>query len=397
MNRLLILLLVCLPVRALAAPPYHPQGICAGFPRLDLASLPGTCVGLVAKGLRFPRGIAVAGHDVYVVEMGGWVKGRGALLRFADDGKAPPQTLLTGLDEPNGIAIAPDGTIYLGLLGRVARLRLAGGKATLEDVITFLPDTGRHPLTALVVEPDGALDINIGSATNNCEGPGKTPPNPAKPCPETAATPPRASIARFMPQPGKILRFQDAQILATGLRNAIGLAILPDGKLAAAVNARDFINLADPHLSDENEPRDTLDIIKPGADYGWPYCFDENRPSPEYPQFDCAKMTRPSVLLAPHAAPLGLLVYRGAGIAALKDTLLIPYHGYRAQGHRLMAMTLNAQGLPEGEPWQVIWGWNGKPGQAPMGSPVSLAELPDGSVLITEDHNGTLLRLAPLS
>ena len=108
-------------------------------------------------------------------------------------------------------------------------------------------------------------------------------------------------------------------------------------------------------------------------------------------------MTRPSVLLAPHAAPLGLLVYRGAGIAALKDTLLIPYHGYRAQGHRLMAMTLNAQGLPEGEPWQVIWGWNGKPGQAPMGSPVSLAELPDGSVLITEDHNGTLLRLAPLS
>ena len=62
-----------------------------------------------------------------------------------------------------------------------------------------------------------------------------------------------------------------------------------------------------------------------------------------------------------------------------------------------MAMTLNAQGEPEGEPWQVIWGWNGKPGQAPMGSPVSLAELPDGSVLITEDHNGTLLRLAPLS
>lgn len=398
MHRLLgiVLALFLIPTCfAHAAPAYRLEGRCAGFPRLALASLPGTCVGLVAKGLGFPRGVAVWKHDVYVVDMGAWRPGHGRLLRLGEDGTGAPEVLLTGLDEPNALAVAPDGTIYIGMLGRIAKLDFSGSKAVLTDVVTGLPDTGRHPLAALTVAADGSLYINIGSGTDHCETPDKQPPNPALPCPESAASPPRASIIHITPKPGVVLHWRDAQIVATGLRNSMGLAFLPNGGLVAAVNARDFINLADPSLSDEEEPHDTLDIIQPGANYGWPYCFDDNRPSPEYPHYDCSKMTAPSFLLPPHAAPLGLLVYQGNAIPALKSTLIIPYHGYRAQGHRLMAMGLNQAGDPQGAPRQVIWDWNLHPGQNPLGSPVALAELSDGSLLITEDHNGTLLRLAP--
>jgi hypothetical protein len=59
-----------------------------------------------------------------------------------------------------------------------------------------------------------------------------------------------------------------------------------------------------------------------------------------------------------------------------------------------MALRITPQGVA-GPLVPVIWGWDFALGAHPQGSPVALAELPDGSVLITEDHNGTLLRLAP--
>ena len=183
--------------------------------------------------------------------------------------------------------------------------------------------------------------------------------------------------------------FGKAQLVASGLRNSMGLAVMPDGALVAAVNARDAINRADPSLSDALLPHDTLDVIKPGADYGWPYCFDNGRPSPEYRAHDCKATLPPTLLLPPHAAPLGLIVYHGTKLPALDGHLIMPYHGYRAGGHRIMSLALQPLGTPE----MLVGGWDAG-AQGPMGSPVSVAEMADGGVLITEDHNGTLLRLS---
>lgn len=377
-----------------AESPYQTAGLCAGYPRVDLQSIPGTCVGLVRSGLGFARGVAVLGQDVFVADMGGWGRGRGRLLRLKDFGQAAPEVLLTGLDEPNGLEVGPDGQLYLGFGGRIARVNLSGDGTTLTDVVTGLPSTGRHPLTAFIIAPDGSIYINIGSATNNCERRGGARPDPALPCPETEAAPPRGAILHVILMPGRAVSWTAASVFATGLRNSVALALLPDGRVVAAVNARDYINLADPRLSDDNLPHDTLDVIRPGADYGWPYCFDNNRPSPEYPNFDCARMQPPGFLLPPHAAPLGMIVYRGAQLPGLSGMLLIGYHGYRAGGHRLVAMPIPPTGGPAGPPRDVIWGWQFRAGAGPLGSPVGLAELPDGNVLITEDKNGTLLCLA---
>jgi len=368
---------------------YRTQGQCGGFPRVALSTAPGICAGLVAEHLGFARGVAVIGDTIYVLDMGGWRPQHGRLLRLGHGGHEAPETLRSFLDQPSALIAAADGTLYAGLLDRVMRIDPRATPPTFTDIVTGLPGTGRHPLTALALAPDGTLYVNVGSATDHCEAADGTPPDPAKPCPETSTTPPRAAILRIPPAPRPVA-WEKAQVYATGLRNSPALAVLPDGALAAGVNARDFIDLADPHLSDEKLPHDTFEVITPGATYGWPYCFDENLPSPEYKHHDCRVFHTPTLLLPPHAAPVGMLVYRGAALAGLSGRLILTLHGYRTAGHRLVSLPIP----PAGAPTELIWNWQENPGQNPQGAPTGLAEMEDGSLLVTEDHHGTLLRLA---
>jgi glucose/arabinose dehydrogenase len=387
--------LVAFAGAARAAEAYATAGDCDGFPRVHLETQTGACVGLVATHLGFARGVAAIGPDVYVADMGGWHKGRGRLLKLGDHGKAAAVVLLKGLDEPNALALGPGGSLYVGMLGKIIRVDpgAADPAGSVRNIVTGLPVDGRHPLAALAVAPDGSLFVNVGSATDHCEH-DDSPPDPAKACPETVAPGPRGVILHLMPANEPV----DARTLAPfarGLRNSMALAIAPSGSLIAAVNARDAIDQADPSLSDADLPHDTFDRVEQGADYGWPYCFDNNRPSPEYPRFDCTAKHAPSFLLPPHAAPLGMLIYRGASLAGLDRQAIIALHGYRDQGHRLVALSVDADGQPSGQIENLISGWDVKKGDHPQGAPVGVFEQPDGSILITEDHNGTLLRLAP--
>lgn len=376
---------------------YSTAGDCDGFPRTDLKAAPGLCVGLVATHLGFARGIIALGTDVYLADMGGWRKKHGRILRLPQSGRGKPQVVLSGLDEPNGLAPGPGGSLYVGVLGKVIRFdpKAADPAGSVRDVVTGLPDTGRHPLAALTVAPDGTLFINVGSATDHCEKADGSAPDAAQPCPEAVAAPSRGTILRVVPGDSPV----DAGTLkpyASGLRNSMALAVLPGGQLLAASNARDYINRADPALSDEDLPHEPLNRIEQGADYGWPYCYDDRLPSPEYPKSGCGSKHAPTLLLPPHAAPLGMLLYRGKGLAGLDGRLLIAYHGYRAKGHRIVSLALDGQGNPRGQPEDLVAGWDYAEGAHPQGSPVSIWQMDDGSVLISEDHNSSLLRLAVL-
>jgi glucose/arabinose dehydrogenase len=385
------------PAAAAPAPLYQTAGDCDGYPRLTLQTPPGLCVGLVASGLGFARGVAAQGNAIYVADMGGWHANHGRILRLDRRDPHKLTVLLRGLNEPNGLVPGPDGNLYVGLSGKLIRFdpRAADPAASIREVLTGLPTRGRHPLAAMAFAADGSLYVNVGSATDHCEGAGGGAPDPAQPCPELQETPPRAAILHFRPGGAPV----DAHTLrpyATGLRNSMALAMLPNGRLLTADNARDYINRVDPSLSDEELPHEPLDLVEEGGDYGWPYCYDDRRPSPEYPKADCAAKHRPDLLLPAHAAPLGMLLLRPDSLPGLGGQLLIGYHGYRAKGHRLVSLALDGQGLPRGEPQDLVWGWDYADGQHPQGSPLGLWQMDDGSVLISEDHNGSLLRLAAL-
>lgn len=393
-----LVLALLVPFAAFAdtgAKSYATAGDCDGFPAVALTTAPGLCVGLVAEGLGHARGVATIDADVFVVDMAAWESHKGRLLKLSDGGRHPPEVVLRDLWQPNAVVRGPGRTLYVGITGQVLQVDpyAADPAGSARVVVDGLPTPGRHPVPSLAVGTDDALFVNVGSATDNCHAAGGKLPDPKAACPETQESPPRGSMLRF-PARATPWHAGEQPPYARGLRNSMAMAVLPDGRLAVAVNSRDGINRANPALPDVTLPHELLTVVQPGGDYGWPYCYDQRVPSPEYAGFDCAARLAPDMLLPAHAAPLGMLLYRGDRLPGLDGKLVIGYHGYRQTGHRLVAVTLSRDGRPNGTPTELVTDWDQREGSHPQGSPVGIVEASDGSVYIAEDHSGALLRLA---
>src|SRR5262249_59643745 len=115
--------------------------------------------------------------------------------------------------------------------------------------------------------------------------------------------PRRAAIVRYNADGSGEERF------AGGLRNPAGLAVHPiTGALWTTVNERDWAGGA--------APPDYVTEVRRGASYGWPACFAEGGALRRDLAFgnaaDCRDGARPSLELAPHAAPPGLAFYTRA-------------------------------------------------------------------------------------
>lgn len=381
---------------SLAAPAYKASGRCDGFPKVALTTRQGSCVGLVGSGLGFPRGLAEHRGDIYITDLGSRAPGKGRLLRVRLDRPWKPVVVLSKLDRPGAIVAGADGYFYIAESGRIIRFNPdhPDPAASVEPVVTGLPTDGLHNLPGLAIAQQGGLFISIGSASDNCEDALGRRPSANRPCPELSASPPRGSILFLVPGAARPLAAKSVEVYATGIRNALALAQLPNGVLLAASNGRDNIDSVDPRLSDEKLPHDLLLKVAARSRHGWPYCFDLGRPSPEYPRANCRQYVRPAMLLPPHAAPLAMLAYRGTTIAGARGKLVLAYHGYRSTGHRIVAVSLDAKGEPVGPSVDLVLGWRAVRPIRPQGAPVAMLELADGSILILEDRNATLLRLA---
>jgi glucose/arabinose dehydrogenase len=294
----------------------------------------------------------------------------GQVVRLVDNGHGVADSVIvfaSGLDGPHGLAFH-GGALYVA--GRAGVVRVAGGART---VLNHYSGGGAHWSRTIVFGDgaDSAMYVSIGSSCNLC----------------VEKDSDRAVVMRYDTDGSH------GRVFARGLRNAVGLAIAPgNGALWATVNERD--NIEPNH---ENLPPDRLDIVTDGGDYGWPYCYGDHMPNPEYG--DAARCQReiPPVLgFQAHSAPLGLTFLRGATTfpASYRGDILVAFHGSWNRriptGDKVVRVRLEggkAVGYDD-----FITGWQRNNGSR-WGRPVDVVVARDGSVLVSDDLAGTIFRV----
>jgi glucose/arabinose dehydrogenase len=384
------LALPCAPARADQQGPYPVSGTCGGLPKVAVHTAPGLCVGLVASGLKFPRGVLpLKDGTVLVAEMIGWGSKNGRITALTPDGKGgyTKKLILKGLKQPHGLVQGPDGKIYVGVVGGIGRFDLGKPEKTVEDVIggkaavKGLPGDGRHPLVSLIFTKRKTLLVNVGSASNNCEHANGDLPQADQICPETRA-PAGHGLVREVEFDWETGKAKGWTVFAEGMRNSLALVEYPEsGVVLQGENSRDSIDDVMPELPNDNDlPPDEINVLVAGGRYGWPYCYGANIPSPEYLHWNCTGYHPPYIPLPAHSAPLGMAYWDGG--------LVVGYHGYRDTGHRIVWFPIDSDGKPRNAPKELVLEWVN-----PDGAPTDLKVGADGALYVTEDRNGTVLRV----
>ena len=392
---------------------------------------PGFCATIFADSIGHARHIVVAPNgDVYVNTWSGQYFGGdkgpagGYLVMLRDtthDGRADVvarfgATADSGGHGGTGIALH-GGALYAEESGAIVRYTLpeSGGVPTDPPVavVTGLPLNGDHPMHPFAIDSSGVMYVDLGSASNACQFTNRVPNSPGhNPCTELRT---RGGIWAY--EVNKTNQtFSPANRFATGIRNAVGIAIDGQGKLWSTQHGRDQLYENWPKLYNsqqgQNLPAEELLSIEKGADYGWPRCyFDGDQQklvlAPEYGGdggkmvSDCREKQPPAAFFPAHWAPDGLLFYTGGNFPArYRNGAFIAFHGSwnRAPGpqggYQVVFQPLSS-GKASGNFESFANGFAGGVMQpdAAKHRPVGLAQGPDGSLYITDDKAGRVWRV----
>jgi len=365
-------------------------------------------VSLFASGLENPRLTRVAPNgDVFVAET---AAGRLRVLVPGEGGAVPRSVdvFAKDLDAPFGIAFHPPGGdpawLYVATRNSVLRFpyrsgdRVARGRP--EVIVRALsPTSGGHSTRDVVFSADGArMFVSVGSGSNAGQRLERKTPEQAQ---EWEREHGLGSAWGEEEQRADVLVFAkaggEARTYATGLRNCVGMAIHPQtGDLWCSVNERDGLG--------DDLPPDFVTRVREGAFYGWPWYYIGEHEDPRLPRARtdlAAKVSIPDVLLEAHSAPLQMTFYPAAGgsgafPAAYRGDGFVALHGSwnrsRRTGYKVIRVLLR-DGVPTGEYEDFLTGFVVDDRQV-WGRPVGVAVAADGALLVTEDGNGTIWRIA---
>jgi glucose/arabinose dehydrogenase len=371
---------------------------------------PGFAVTLLASGLDGPRLLRAAPNgDIFVAETR---RGRVRVLRLAEGGAGLAENAVFAgdLNGPFGIAFYPLGEnpqwIYVGELNSVVRIPYRSGDLRargLPEVVVpqLAATTGGHTTRDVAFSLDGRrMFVSIGSGSNVGVGmPAKTPDEirawEASHARGSAwgYEADRAEIAQTDPEGRRPLR-----IFASGVRNAVGLAVQPaTGELWASTNERDA-------LGDDLVP-DYITHVREGGFYGWPWYYLGRHEDPRHPgaRPDLAgEVIVPDVPVQAHSASLELTFYplKADGVAAFpreyRGDIFAAFHGSWNRTGRTGTKVVRVRlkdGVATGEYEDFLTGFVIDDGHV-WGRPVGVTVAADGALLVTDDGNGTLWRVA---
>lgn len=371
-------------------------------PRDALPKVPaGFEISNFASGLEGPRLLRTAPNgDVFIAEM---QSNRIRVLR-AKPGAPHAETVsifTTNVSFPFGIGFYPAGPdpqwVYVANTDSVVRFPYRNGdleaRGPAEKVVASLP-SGGHVTRDLVFSRDGTrMFVSVGSQSNSDMSRKSAADAVAWDQQQGATGAPwgdereRAAVLSFTPEG------RDRKLYATGLRNCVGLAVHPaTGDLWCSTNERDGLG--------DNLVPDYVTRIPEGAFFGWPWYYlgDNEDPKHKGARPDLKGRVRvPDVLLQAHSASLQMTFYTGTAFPAeFRGDAFAAEHGSwnRAErtGYKIIRIPLK-NGVPTGEYEDFMTGLVLNDREV-WGRPVGVTTAADGALLVSEDGNGTIWRIA---
>ncbi len=333
---------------------------------------PGFNVSIFADNVPNVRTLAYG--DQGIVYAGSMREGKVYAVQDSDhDGKAEKTFVIaSGLHMPNGVAFN-GGALYVAEINRILRYdditRNLSHPPAPGVVYDQFPDKIHHGWKYLRFGPDGNLYTAVGAPCNICN-------------PEQQIF---TSLVRLNPDGSNF------DIIARGIRNTVGFDWQPEsGDLFFSENGRDY-------LGDDLPPEELNKWSKKGEHFGYPFCHGGKVLDPEFGKGkNCKDYVPPVWTFKAHMAPLGIRFYRGDSFPeTYHRQLFVAEHGSWNRsvphGYRIVAVKFNnGEAISE----QVFAdGWLTKDG-AVLGRPTDILEMPDGSLLVSDDQLGVIYRIS---
>ncbi len=351
---------VCLAL-ALAQP--------VGAQRLPIENIklpPGFEIGVFADDVPGARSLALGRSNVLFV--GTLTKGSVYAVRYRDAKATQTITIASGLRMPNGVALK-DGALYVADVNRI--LRFNDIESHLDNpqsvvVTDRFPRDIHHGWKFIRFGPDGWLYVPVGAPCNICE-------------PDSR----HGLVSRIKPDGSGY------EVFARGVRNSVGFDWDPRTKeLWFTDNGRDWLG--------DDLPSDELNHApRAGMHFGYPYCHQGDTVDPELGKRPCSEFTPPAVKLGPHVAALGMRFYTGTQFPQeYRNNIFVAEHGSwnRAKkiGYRIVRVVVDGERAVKHEVFAEGW----LKDESAWGRPVDLEVMPDGSLLVSDDHAGVIYRIA---
>jgi len=305
--------------------------------------------------------------------------------RVADEVKrfAPSLDLMI----PNGVCFTKDGFLYIVEQNRVLLYPAAAFFYESPDVVAvpivpqgeLIPveeESYNHTARVCVIGPDDKLYISLGQPYN------VTPPE-------------KVDLYRRIGIGGIIRMNRDGsnrEVYAYGVRNSVGHDFNPaNGELWFTDNQVDG-------MGDNIPPGELNRITEMGQNFGHPWFGGGTTRTNEYAgEAPPEGIVHPEVDMIAHAADLGMMFYTGKMFPAkYRGGIFSAQHGSWNRttpvGARVMFTAVNDDGSV-GESGPFAEGWIDENDEY-LGRPVAIAQLRDGSILVSDDLAGAVYRIS---
>jgi glucose/arabinose dehydrogenase len=331
---------------------------------------PGFRIELWAHGM--PGARAMARGDQGKIYIG--TRALGRVYEVTDRGsERTSRVVVDKLNQPAGLAFR-NGSLYVLAIDKMLRfdgIEANPAAAPVDMTAAFkLPPLQHHNWKYIAFGPDGKLYVPFGAPCNICE-----------------PTAEYAQIRRYNADGSGM------EVLARGVRNSVGFDWHPVSKeMWFTDHGRDWMG--------DDGPQDELNRMGgAGQNYGFPYCHANGVPDKDFRKAGaCDGVTLPVAEMGPHAAAMGVMFYTGSMFPAeYRNSMLIARKGSwnrtRKFGFDVVRVTAGADGRnAKTEPF--LTGFLDEATQGFSGRPAYLLQMPDGSVLVSDEQMGAIYRIS---